>query len=335
MKVFDFDARNYADAYRKNGYAHIRKGLTPEFHASLLAYAERELESHKLDAFAIRGKKEQALFDFPEEVDIGELYDVVCATCGLNRANVTLSERHIQIYDPDAAPEPPAHKDRYPSQVAVGFSIRIPAGSQLVLYPYSHREINPFNTSVGLRRHLQPHEYPETILKGAHELTIDDADGDVVMFPGSSTWHLRRRAANALNLYLKFNDFGCDPLGEDPFTQVRRASTQAALKAGGDALLELVPVHSRRLDSVSRTATRDRWREVLEARVFGEEPIGLTELQHQALISLDNSETIGSLAARVANGITWSDAVQQIALLAELGAIDLVKAPRDSLSGIS
>src|SRR5256714_13121631 len=109
-------------------------------HAPLLQNADGELRSHKLDDFAIKGKKEQSLYDFPDEVDVGELYDVVCATCGLDRANVTLSERHIQIYDANAAPEPPAHKDRFPSQGSMGFSISIPATSKLVLYPYSHRQ---------------------------------------------------------------------------------------------------------------------------------------------------------------------------------------------------
>src|SRR3954462_2681658 len=327
MKVFDFDPRDYAGAYRGEGYVHIREGVSREFHAALVEYAERELTSHKLDDFAIKGKKEQSLYDFPDAVDIGELYDVVCATCGLDRGSVTLSERHIQIYEADAAPEPPAHKDRFPSQVSMGFSISIPAESRLVLYPYSHRETNPFNTSAGLRRHLEPHELPEVVLKDARELVLDDADLDVVMFPGSTTWHLRRNAAHALNLYLKFNDFGCDPLGEDPFTDGRRARTFAAVGGPAESARALFPVLSRRLDSVSRTATRDGWREVLEARVFGDEPIGLTELQHEALTTLDGRETIAVVAARLAGGGNAAEAERQLLRLAELGAVDLVDSP--------
>ncbi|MEA2468710.1 MAG: hypothetical protein QOJ57_2836, partial [Thermoleophilaceae bacterium] len=223
--------------------------------------------------------------------------------------------------------EPPAHKDRFPSQVSMGFSISIPAESKLVLYPYSHRETNPFNTSAGLRRHLQPHELPEVALKDARELVLDDADRDVVMFPGSTTWHLRRNAANALNLYLKFNDFGLDPLGEDPFTDSRRSRTLAAVSSGSEALDGLVPVLSRRLDTVSRTATRDGWREVLEARVFGEEPIGITDLQHEAITTLDGTETVAALAGRLARGSDSADAARQIAWLAEHGVLDLVDAP--------
>jgi hypothetical protein len=327
MKVFDFDPRDYAAAYRDDGYVHIREGMSREFHAALLEYADRELTAHKLDDFAIKGKKEQSLYDFPDAVDIGELYDVACATCGLDRANVTLSERHIQIYEASAAPEPPAHKDRFPSQVSMGFSISIPAASRLVLYPYSHREVNPFNTSAGLSRHLQPHELPEVALKDARELVLDDAERDIVMFPGSTTWHLRRNAANALNLYVKFNDFGCDPLGEDPFTEDRRARTLAAVSGPAESVEKLVSLLSRRLDTVSRTATRDGWREVLEARVFGEEPVGLTELQHEALTTLDGTETVAALAARLAGAGDVADAQRQLLRLAGLGTIDLVDAP--------
>jgi hypothetical protein len=147
------------------------------------------------------------------------------------------------------------------------------------------------------------------------------------MFPGSTTWHLRRNAANALNLYLKFNDFGLDPLGEDPFTDSRRNSTLAAVAAGPATVEPLIPVLSRRLDTVSRTATRDGWREVLEARVFGEEPIGLTPLQHEAMLTLDGTETVGALAARLSGAGDVAAAVTEIARLAELGALDLVHLP--------
>jgi hypothetical protein len=162
---------------------------------------------------------------------------------------------------------------------------------------------------------------------------LDDADRDVVMFPGSTTWHLRRKAANALNLYLKFNDFGCDPLGEDPFTEGRRVRTLAGVSGAPEALGALVPVLSRRLDTVSRTATRDGWREVLEARVFGEEPVGLTELQHKAITTLDGSETVAALAARLAGAGDAAEAARQVARLAELGVLDLVDAPIAKPSG--
>jgi hypothetical protein len=219
MKIFDFDPSDYADTYRSQEWVHIREGVSEEFHDALLRYASGELNDHMLGSFAIKGKKEQSLFEFPDDVDYpNELFEVVAGVCGLNRATMTLSERHIQCYEANAAPEPPAHKDRFSSQVSVGLSINIPPESTLVLYPYEHRGVNAFNKSADFRASLQPDELPEVVLKTAREVELDDRARDVVMFAGSSTWHLRRRAARSLNLYLKFNDFGCDPLGEDPRT---------------------------------------------------------------------------------------------------------------------
>lgn len=219
MKIFDFDPSDYADTYCSQEWVHIREGVSEEFHGALLRYASGELNDHMLGSFAIKGKKEQSLFEFPDDVDYpNELFEVVAGVCGLNRATMTLSERHIQCYEANAAPEPPAHKDRFSSQVSVGLSINIPPESTLVLYPYEHRGVNAFNKSADFRASLQPDELPEVVLKTAREVELDDRARDVVMFAGSSTWHLRRRAARSLNLYLKFNDFGCDPLGEDPRT---------------------------------------------------------------------------------------------------------------------
>src|SRR5207253_6041504 len=95
MKVFDFDPSGYVETYRSQEWVHIPGGVSEEFHDSLLAYAREQLNDHMLDSFAIRGKKEQSLFEFPEGVDYpGELFDTVAAAWGLYRATMTLSERH-------------------------------------------------------------------------------------------------------------------------------------------------------------------------------------------------------------------------------------------------
>lgn len=326
MRIFDFDPADYRDAYEVQGWVHIPRGVSAEFHEHLLGYAERELGTHKLEGFAIKGKKEQSLFEFPEGVEYpGELFDAIAALCGLKRPTMTLSERHIQAYEPNAAPEPPAHKDRFPSQVSVGLSISIPSESRLVLYPEDEREINPFNTSAGLRRHLQPEELPEVVLPAMRELEIDDQDRDVVIFPGSTTWHLRRRAANSLNLYLKVNDFDCDPLGEDPRTPLRREQTLAAVSDSGDGDLDsLVPAVSRRLDTVARTQTRNDWQEVLEVRMFAEEPFGITESQLGLLRATDGNEPLDALVERVTDGGDPARTRADLLRLAELGALDLL-----------
>ena len=325
MKIFAFDPADYREQYEREGWVHIKNGIHPEFLEVLREKTREHLEQSKLDAFAIKGKKEQALFEFPDFVDYpGELFDVVSELCGLERPTMTLSERHIQAYEPNAAPEPAAHKDRFASQVSLGFSIDIPAESKLVLYPYDYREINPFNSSAALYNTLQPDQRPEVILKSAREVVLDDEDGDIVAFPGSTTWHLRRNAANAVNLYCKFNDFHCDPLGEDPNTPVLRSRTLELLQQGDGELDRHVVVHARRLDLVTRHYTR-QWQEALQANLYGEEPFALTEIQYRALQRVNGGRPLGELVDEVADG-DRAAAQAELRRLAELGALDLLPA---------
>jgi hypothetical protein len=226
---------------------------------------------------------------------------------GLERKGLTLSERHVKAYDDDAPADPPAHKDRLSSQVSVGLSIDIPQDSTRVLYPTEHRDVNPFNVSPDLRASLTRDELPENCLHGATEVVIADRAGDVVMFQGSSTWHKRRNAAGATNL---FNDFGSDPLGEDPATPARREATKAAL-AGGD-IGALVPVPARRLDTIARAQTREPGREIVIADVWGEGKVPLSTAEAELLASL-NGATVLQLGA--------DDAIRR---LARRGVIDLV-----------
>jgi hypothetical protein len=336
MKVFGFEPADYRAEYGRQGWVHIREGVTPEFHEHLLRYVDAELSAHTLDRHAIKGKKEQSLYEFPDEVDYpDELFDVVAEVCDLHRAGMTLSERHIQAYEASAVPEPTAHKDRFPSQVSVGLSVTIPKDSRLVLYPYDHRDVNPFNRAAAFNRALQPEEHPDLVLPEAREVELDDRDRDVVMFPGSTTWHLRRRSAGAINLYFKFNDFGCDPLGEDPHTEAVRSWTLGALRRPHDEVDELVPVLGRRMDTVSRVHTRNAWEERLEAEVYGEEPFGLTELQFAVLRAVDGRRSLGTLLEHVLDGADPERARSELLRLAEQGALDLVEAGSTPPRGVS
>src|ERR1700694_3035369 len=259
MRMFAFEPSEYRDVYRKEGWVHIRNGVSPDFLEVITKYALESFGEHKLDKFAIKGKKEQAIFEFSDGVDYpDELFDLAASLCGLNRSKMTLSERHIQSYERNAAPEPAAHKDRFASQISVGLSIQVPQDSRLVLYPNDFRDLNTFNQSAALYASLAQDERPEVFLKQAREVEIADDPGDVVVFPGASTWHLRRRSAGAVNLYLKFNDFGADPLGEDPYTAPRRACTLEVL---GDQnryqFRSAVPVLARRLDTLAHRYTRN------------------------------------------------------------------------------
>ncbi|MEA2472932.1 MAG: hypothetical protein QOE06_847 [Thermoleophilaceae bacterium] len=321
MKIFNFDPADHAARYARTGWVHIPGGIDPEFLAHLKDFTQRRFREQHVEGKAIGGAKEQALFEFPEDTDFpGELFDSVAAVAGLDRPGMTLSERHIKAYDSDAPDFPVAHKDRFASQVSVGLSIDIPDDSYLVLYPHTDVSVNPYNVSPQLLASLEPHQRPEVVLADAPEIRIDDKPGDVVMFAGSATWHLRRFAANATNLYLKMNDFNSDPLGEDPSTEPRQRRTLELLASSNGHTPRLVPVLARRLDVVARQRSRDG-QEVLHAHVWEETPVVLSQVEWDLVHAIDGSRSLEQLA-EVAGGAEAADAA--IRRLAQRGVIELV-----------
>src|ERR1700736_578334 len=170
-KMFDFDAHRYVDAFAEHGYVHIPSGLPEDFHARLVNYVENSFNEKHLKDFA-RGDKQQAMFEFLEPQHYDELRETVATVCGVDANSLTLSERHIKEYEPGADPYPLAHKDRFGSEIAVGFSIRVPEGSTLVMYPEDDVSVNPFNSTAELRSSFSPHALPDVSLKGAPRVEI-------------------------------------------------------------------------------------------------------------------------------------------------------------------
>jgi len=328
MRIFSFDPVALRDQYREQGYVHITNGVTPEFLDAMRQFVEQSFSSHQVQGTAIGGDKTQALFEFPADADFpGELFDVISSLCGLDRASMTLSERHIKAYEDDAAPNPRAHKDRVSSQVSVGLSIDIPAGSSLILYPDDDRSVNPFNIAPALIQSLEADRQPDVVLKTAREVVIDDRPGDVIVFAGSSTWHLRRNSARAVNMYLKVNDFNSDPLGEDPTTEQRRRETVELIQtpAATNGLRTAVPALARRLDTVTRQLTRNDWEEVVQANVWNERPVSLSEADLAVLRAIDGRTPVATVIDRVSgDGVEASTLEASIRRLADRGVIDLL-----------
>lgn len=297
MNIFDFDPADYRGHYAEHGWVHIPGGISSDFLGELRDFVERSFGSHKVEGTAIGGSKDQALFEFPEATDYpGELFASIASLCGLDLETMTLSERHVKAYFDDTPAEQLPHKDRFASQVSVGLSIDIPEDSELVLYPRDQVSPNPYNISGALPASLRPGERPEDIAKSAEEVVIDDSPGDVIAFRGSAIWHARRLAAGATNVYLKLNDFDCDPLGEDPATQPRREATLAALDAE-NGIGELVPVLARRFDQLRRVRLRDGSAEVEEAQVFDRTPLQLDQREVELIKAVDGSQSAGEVAS--------------------------------------
>lgn len=321
MRIFAVDPADYRDQYKDQGWVHIKHGMDPEFLGTLTDFVDRSMKEGRGDErFAFQGKKEQIVYDFAGDyADYpGELYDFASTLCGLDRESVTLSERHFQMYDSNANPEPAAHKDRYGSQVSMGFSVRIPEVSRLVLYPHDHRNLNPLNSSVAFRASLQPDQLPEVALKSSPEVELADSAGDIVAFPGSSTWHLRRRSAGAVNLYCKFNDFNCDPLGEAPDTPTRHQRSVELLDSVNRGV---IPLRGRKFDKAACVYTRHPGTRLYEANLWGEESFPLTESQFAILQEVDGETTWSDLRGRLdENG----DVDESLRYLVSKGALDLL-----------
>jgi len=326
MKIFDFDAAALAPTYRDQQWIHVPGGATDEFCDYVRGVVRERSSGGPLSGKGIAGAKDQFVLEFPRDTDYtGEIFDHVAALCDLRRATMTLSERHIKMYDADAAPNPRPHKDRYASQVAVGVSIEVPEDSRIILYPDDAREVNPL-LRAGLIDTLPPDEQPEVALRGVSPVEIADSPGDVQMFPGGEVWHGRRNSAGTVIVYLKMNDFGCDPLGEDPATTLVRARTLALL-AEPDAVRSAAVRLGRGFESVTREYTRAGWRELLLLNVWDQPPRRITEEDLDLLRALDPGDeaTVEQVLA-AAGGSDPDRAADRLRRLAELGALDLVSA---------
>ena len=188
--MFTFDPSRYAAEFAEKGFVHIRGGLSEEYLALLKRQLAEYTDRDRLPRFA-RGDKQQSLYEFPDDYGRGRLCEMVGKVCGLEPADLIVSERHIKAYEPDADPEPMPHKDRYATQIALGFSVHVPPESTLVIYPYDEVSVNPFIAWADFKASLPPEKMPDIVLKSARRVEIHDEAGDVVLFRGNSMWHYR------------------------------------------------------------------------------------------------------------------------------------------------
>ena len=318
MRMFSMTAAEHRDAFEREGWLHVPGGLDPAFLAYLRDEVARKQAEERIEGKGIQGEKDQFLLELPEGTHWDELFDLISELCGLDRDGMTLSERHVKAYLGDADPRPTAHKDRFASQISVGLSVEVPEGSYLVLYPDDEREPNPY-LSGAHRDSLDPDQRPEVTMPDAREVEVYDQPGDVIVFHGAATWHLRRNAANTVVVYLKLNEFECDPLGEDPTTEQRRAATLDLLE-GGDAAVEAATAQlSRRFESISRDYRREGWPELVHANVWDQHPFPISELEVRLLQRLDRRAKVGDLVE--AEG---PEALPAVLRLARRGAVDLL-----------
>jgi hypothetical protein len=337
MKVFNFDPAEFNAAYASQDWVHIPGGINPAFLEFTQKFARDAVaRDASLADWAIKNKKSQFLFEFPESIDfVRDVKHAVGAVAGMEGDKVTLCERHIKVYNQEAPSTAPPHKDRVASEVTVGIPLEVPKNSYIVLYPKHHRQINAFASTALHRASLREGQKPENLLADVEPEVAKVWPGDVIFFKGSSIYHERMNPANTSLLYLKFNGLGLDPLGEDPATaDQRRTSLHAIDDLGDKALLAQRLALSPRLEKISRHYSRLYWQEILQANLWGEPEITLSSLEFSLVQALGHEQIdTDSLLKRL--GFGGSDLSRPLATvrdLIRLGIIDLLTRPSNRSS---
>lgn len=163
----------------------------------------------------IHGKKRQFLFDFPSAQASRVFRDGMARLTGIEPDKLTISERHLKVYDDSADPWPAPHKDRAASEISIGLPVQIPQGSTACVFPTLQFGANREERAVFLSD--GDHSGSEHIYRNEEAVMLHEEFGDVIAFLGSSIFHERVHPAGAAILYIKVNGTGRDPLGENIF----------------------------------------------------------------------------------------------------------------------
>jgi hypothetical protein len=213
--VFNYDPSVMRRELKDRGYAHLKKILSDDFVADLKTFYQSVMgkDDAEIQDWKIAGKKRQFVFDFPSEQTAREFRDGMTRLTGYKEGEFTISERHLKVYDAKADPFPAPHKDRSASQYSIGIPVIAPEGTSVCIFPDLEPGPNPSPRAMFFA------ERPNPDLKNIYEtqrtVLLNETVGDLVIFLGSALYHERVCAAGAAVLYIKANNWGEDPLGEN------------------------------------------------------------------------------------------------------------------------
>lgn len=218
MQVFNYDPANYRSDLQSGGYALLKDLLTPGFVSYIADFHKKsmaEQESESLE-WKISGKKRQFVFDFPSERSAFEFRHGMAHLTDINEDDFTISERHLKVYDENAAPYPCPHKDRSASHYSVGIPVDLPDGSSVCVFP----NLEPGNNEEDHAVFITDRDDPEAtrFYQSDDAILLNEEVGDLIIFLGSALYHERVKAAGTSVLYLKVNGAGVDPLGENIYS---------------------------------------------------------------------------------------------------------------------
>jgi hypothetical protein len=213
--MFNFDPGTARAEFEHNGYVHLRGVLEQSMIDTLTDFLEKAMRENidEKGEWRIYGKKRQFLFEFPDSESAEKFRCGIAALTGIDHNDLTISERHLKVYDCNAAPWPAPHKDRAASQISIGLPVSIPEKSSTCVFPGLQPGPNPEEHAVFMTD--KDHPDLDKIYQSEDCVMLHERPGDLVAFLGSSIYHERVHPADAAILYIKVNGAGSDPLGED------------------------------------------------------------------------------------------------------------------------
>lgn len=215
---FKYDLTPFKAELHTNGYVHLKDVLSDAFVEELKEFNGKamSLAAEENKSVQVKGKKRQFVFGFSsDETALAFRNGIACLT-SMDEDRITISERHLKVYDAQADPWPSPHKDRCASQISIGLPIVLSEGSTVAVFPTLDLSENPNDKAMFISdsEHINSQQaYIE------HEaVLLNESVGDLILFNGSSIFHERVNAAGTSVLYIKINDKGDDPLGENIYT---------------------------------------------------------------------------------------------------------------------
>ena len=211
----------YREQLERDGYILLKDVLSENFMADLKTYLDRSRtgQMEEYGKWRIGGKKHQFLYDFPDKAIAERFRNEVAALTGLNRETFTISERHLKQYENDAPDYPAPHKDRGASKFSIGLPVYLGPETSVCVFPTLDRTPNEAERAVFMTE--QDHPGLEGIYASPEALPLHEELGDMIVFLGSAIYHERIRARGTSVIYIKVNDEGFDPLGENIYAPAK------------------------------------------------------------------------------------------------------------------
>ena len=225
--IFKNELTTYRAQFERDGYILLKDILAPEFLVYLDDFRRGSLNGDVAEygQGRVGGKKQQFLFSFPSDEAALAFRSGIAALTGLAEDRITVSERHLKQYEADAPDYPAPHKDRGASKVSIGLPVHLGPETSVCVFPALDRAPNEGERAVFMTE--QGHPGLAEIYKSLDALPLNEQLGDMIVFLGSTIYHERIRPRGTAVLYIKVNDEGFDPLGEDIYAPMMRQKLAA------------------------------------------------------------------------------------------------------------